>query len=123
MPSHFHLHQLARKAEQVEGFLKAMASQHRLVILCELHKGEISVTPLQKAVGLNQSSLSQHLARLRADGLVNTRRESQTIYYSLADDSVASVIALLHDLFCGAKSLPRPAKKVTGKKSTKRAAR
>ncbi len=90
------------------------------MILCELHKGEISVTPLQKAVGLSQSSLSQHLARLRADGLVKTRRESQTIYYSLADDNIAPVITLLHELFCQANSPPEPGKKIKTKKIAKR---
>ena len=57
-----------------------MASRHRLMILCELHEGELSVSALQEALGLGQSSLSQHLARLRADGLVETRRVSQTIF-------------------------------------------
>jgi DNA-binding transcriptional ArsR family regulator len=74
-----------------------------LMILCELLKGEACVTELQKAVGLSQSSLSQHLARLRQDALVKTRRESRTIYYSLADDRVKRMIALLHDIFCAAR--------------------
>jgi DNA-binding transcriptional ArsR family regulator len=91
---------LASKAEVAERFLKALASSHRLMILCELHKGETSVTPLQQAVGMSQSSLSQHLARLRADDLVKTRRKSQTIFYSLADEKVSRAIALLHELFC-----------------------
>jgi DNA-binding transcriptional ArsR family regulator len=96
------LQDLIPKAEDAEQFLKALANAHRLMILCELLKGEVCVTELQNAVGLSQSSLSQHLARLRQDALVQTRRESRTIYYSLADDRVKRMIALLHDIFCTA---------------------
>ena len=96
-------HELTSRAAQVERFLKAMANSHRLMILCELHKGETSVTPLQQTIGVSQSSLSQHLAKLRADDLVTTRRASQTIYYSLADKKVSRVIALLHVMFCNEK--------------------
>lgn len=91
---------LIPKAEEAELFLKALANAHRLMVLCELLKGEACVTDLQNAVDLSQSSLSQHLARLRQDDLVKTRRESRTIYYSLADDRVKRVIALLHEIFC-----------------------
>ncbi|QGM98082.1 ArsR/SmtB family transcription factor [Methylocystis parvus] len=91
---------LIPKAEEAELFLKALANAHRLLVLCELLKGEACVTELQNAVGLSQSSLSQHLARLRQDRLVKTRRESRTIYYSLADDRVRRMIELLHDIFC-----------------------
>jgi DNA-binding transcriptional ArsR family regulator len=92
--------ELAPKAEQAESFLKALANRHRLMILCELHKGELSVATLQQAIGLSQSSLSQHLARLREDELVKTRRASQTIYYSLANTNVSRIIGLLYELFC-----------------------
>jgi DNA-binding transcriptional ArsR family regulator len=95
--------ELAPKAAQAESFLKALANRHRLMVLCELHKGEHSVTKLQEAVGLSQSSLSQHLARLREDKLVKTRRESQTIHYSLANENVSRFIALLYDIFCAAE--------------------
>ena len=94
------LEKLAPKAVQAENFLKALANRHRLMILCELHKGEAGVSALQKALGLNQSSLSQHLARLREDQLVTTRRESQAIFYSLANADVSRAIALLYELFC-----------------------
>jgi ArsR family transcriptional regulator, virulence genes transcriptional regulator len=94
------LKELVSKAEDAEQFLKALANAHRLMILCELLNGEVCVTELQNAIGLSQSSLSQHLARLRQDALVKTRRESRTIYYSLADDRVKRMIALLHDIFC-----------------------
>lgn len=91
---------LAPKAARAEAFLKALANRHRLMVLCELHRGERSVTAIQQAIGSSQSSLSQHLARLREDGLVKTRRESQTIFYSIANADVSRVIALLYDLYC-----------------------
>jgi ArsR family transcriptional regulator, virulence genes transcriptional regulator len=94
------LEELALKAAKAESFLKALANRHRLMILCELHKGETSVSGLQRTLGLGQSSLSQHLARLREDELVKTRRESQAIYYSLAGAEVERVIAQLYELFC-----------------------
>jgi DNA-binding transcriptional ArsR family regulator len=91
---------LGPKADQAESFLKAMANRHRLMILCELHKGETAVSELQRAIGLSQSSISQHLSRLREDGLVKTRRESQVIHYSLANPKVSRMIGLLYELFC-----------------------
>jgi DNA-binding transcriptional ArsR family regulator len=106
------LSDLEPKAAEAEAFLKAMANRHRLMILCELHETERSVGALQEAVGLSQSALSQHLARLRADNLVQTRRESQTIYYSIADPGVSRMIGLLYELYCG-----------TGKSSTRKARR
>lgn len=92
--------QLAPKAAQAEAFLKALANANRLMILCELHKGERSVMTIQGAIGLSQSALSQHLARLREDNLVTTRRESQTIYYSLANQNVSRFIGLLYEIYC-----------------------
>jgi DNA-binding transcriptional ArsR family regulator len=92
--------ELAPQAEKAEQFLKALANRHRLMILCELLDGEKTVTALQDRLGLGQSSMSQHLARLRADDLVTTRRESQTIHYSLRRIDVERVITLLHELYC-----------------------
>lgn len=71
------------------------------MILCELLKGERSVGELEEVVSVSQSALSQHLARLRRSDLVKTRRESQTIYYSIADPGVTKVIGALYDLYCG----------------------
>ena len=71
------------------------------MILCELLKGERSVGELEDIVGLSQSALSQHLARLRSSQLVKTRRESQTIYYRIADPGVTKIIGALYDLYCG----------------------
>jgi ArsR family transcriptional regulator, virulence genes transcriptional regulator len=94
------LSELQTKAGAAEAMLKAMANRNRLVIMCELLKGERSVGALQSAVGLSQSALSQHLARLREDQLVTTRRESQTIHYSLSSRRVARLIGTLYDLYC-----------------------
>jgi DNA-binding transcriptional ArsR family regulator len=88
------------KAGVAAEFLRNLANPRRLMILCELLKGERSVGALEPVVGLSQSALSQHLAKLREAELVATRRESQTIYYSLADPGVGKVIAALYDLYC-----------------------
>jgi len=90
-----------RRAEEAAGLLRAMAHGARLKVLCELSAGERRVGELVRASGLSQSALSQHLARLREDGLVTTRREAQTIYYDLADDKVRQVVRLLFELYCG----------------------
>ena len=94
------LDELQIRAGAAERLLKAMASQPRLMILCELLKGERTVTALQQAVGLSMSAISQHLARLRADELVATRRASQTIHYSIASETAKVVIETLYELFC-----------------------
>jgi DNA-binding transcriptional ArsR family regulator len=88
------------RAEEVAAILSLMANPKRLMILCHLAEGEHSVGALAKAVGLGQSALSQHLARLRDAGAVATRRESQSIHYRLADERVAEIMAALYDLFC-----------------------
>ncbi len=80
--------------------LKAMCNRHRLLILCQLMDGEKRVGDLERRTGLSQSALSQHLARLRRDGLVKTRRQAQAIYYALAGNDVDQVIAVLHGIFC-----------------------
>lgn len=92
---------LNERAGAAEALLKAIANRHRLMLLCELHQGERSVTTLQNAVGLSQSAVSQHLAKLREEGLVSTRRESQTIYYTLASDPVRRLIGTLYEIYCG----------------------
>ncbi|MGC1861239.1 MAG: metalloregulator ArsR/SmtB family transcription factor [Methylocystis sp.] len=104
------MEQLAPKAAEAESFLKAMASRHRLMILCELHESELSVSALQGALGLGQSSLSQHLARLRADGLVETRRVSQTIFYRIDNPKVSRMMQALYECFCADGENPASAK-------------
>lgn len=82
-------------ADRASAILKAMGNRHRLRILCHLSNGEACVTDLEKVVGLSQSALSQHLARLRHEHLVKTRRRAQTIYYSLAGNLAEHVIEAL----------------------------
>lgn len=87
-------------AREASGLLKTLGNEHRLLILCTLLEGERSVGDLVETVGLSQSALSQHLARLRRDGLVRTRRSSQTIYYRVAGAEAPAVLATLHSLYC-----------------------
>lgn len=89
-------------AEDAAGLMKALGNPSRLMILCTLAEGERSVSELNAVVPLSQSALSQQLARLRQQGLVTTRRESQAIFYSLAEGPADRVIHLLHDIYCGA---------------------
>lgn len=80
--------------------LKALGNEQRLMILCHLLDGALSVGELNQRVALSQSALSQHLALLRELGLVSTRREAQTIYYSLPDGPVVRVMALMQEIYC-----------------------
>ncbi|MGE7368020.1 metalloregulator ArsR/SmtB family transcription factor [Neorhizobium sp. JUb45] len=82
------------------GLLSAMANPKRLMILCCLVKGEVAVGALANQVGLSQSALSQHLSKLRAQKLVNTRRDAQTIYYSSSSESVLKVLETLETIYC-----------------------
>lgn len=98
-----HLHEaegLTAKAAEAAQLLAALANESRLAILCELVDGERSVGSLVGAVGLAQSALSQHLAKLRAAGIVATRRDAQTIYYSLASAAAGSVMKTLAEIYC-----------------------
>ena len=88
-------------AADAAGLMKALGNESRLMILCILAEGERSVSELNTIVPLSQSALSQQLARLRQQGLVKTRRESQTIFYSLSNGPADRVITLLHDIYCG----------------------
>ncbi len=81
--------------------LKALANEKRLLLLCQLVEGECSVGELNARVDLSQSALSQHLAVLRDEGLVTTRREAQTIYYALAEGPAQRILATLHGIYCG----------------------
>ncbi|HUA53972.1 MAG TPA: metalloregulator ArsR/SmtB family transcription factor [Candidatus Sulfotelmatobacter sp.] len=93
---------MADKAAEATRLLKLLANQNRLLVLCFLMvRGEMTVGALASAVGLSQSALSQHLARLREDRLVTFRRESQTLYYRLVDARAARVLGVLKDIFCG----------------------
>lgn len=90
-----------RQATDVANVLRALANERRLMILCKLVEwGEANVTTLADAVGLSQSALSQHLARMRDEGIVATRRESQTIWYRIADPRVGQLFNTLYQLYC-----------------------
>lgn len=94
------LAQMERRAEDAARLLAALGQTKRLMALCRLMDSEMSVGALAEAVGLGQSALSQHLARLRDLGLVTTRRDGQTIYYRLASDNARRLIELLYDIYC-----------------------
>ena len=87
-------------AGEASGFLKQLANQQRLMILCHLADGEKSVSQLQVLLGIEQSSISQHLAKLRKQGIITARRNSQSKYYSIADQNALQVIELLHSMYC-----------------------
>ncbi len=94
------LQQLAKSAHRAASLLKAMSNQNRLMILCALLERELSVGELNTLTPLSQSALSQHLAALRKAELVNTRRESQTIFYRIDNDAVLEIIQVLKNTFC-----------------------
>lgn len=87
-------------ADEAAELLRALANEQRLMILCQLAAGERSVGELNDNFPLSQSALSQHLAVLRECGIVKTRKEAQTVHYSLADGPAARVMATLHDIYC-----------------------
>ncbi len=90
-----------QQAQEAANVLKAMANECRLLVLCHLSvSGELSVGELVARIGLSQSALSQHLAKLREERLVATRKEAQTVYYRLCDPKIEQLLALLHQLFC-----------------------
>ena len=93
---------MQNNASDAVNLLKGLANESRLMIMCVLSEGEVSVGQLNQRIKLSQSALSQHLAVLREQGLVQTRRESQTIYYRLEDTAAMSINELLHDVYCEA---------------------
>lgn len=93
------------RASDVAAMLKALASRPRLMVLCKLvEHGEMRVGELADAVGLSQSALSQHLAKMRDEALVDFRREGQSLFYSIADPRCEALLATLHRLFCSKES-------------------
>jgi DNA-binding transcriptional ArsR family regulator len=100
--------ELNAKAAEAARLLTALANEHRLAILCELVQGERSVGALVDAVGLTQSALSQHLAKLRAASIVATRRDAQTIYYRLASAAAGRIMKTLADIYCGSRARKVP---------------
>ena len=97
------LDRFAGQAAEAVAVLKSIAHEGRLLVLCYLSEaGELSVGDLVELIGLSQSALSQHLAKLRAEGLVTTRKSSQTVYYRIGDPRVLALLSTLHDLYCPA---------------------
>lgn len=94
------LRELADNASRAAGLLKAMSNENRLMILCSLQDGELSVGQLNAIVPLSQSALSQHLSSLRKANLVSIRRDSQTIYYRIEGEAATKVIMVLKDIYC-----------------------
>jgi DNA-binding transcriptional ArsR family regulator len=95
------VNRLEEKAREVSALLSLLANEKRLLALCQLSlAGEMSVTVLGEEIGLGQSALSQHLAKLRAEGLVATRREAQTLYYRIADPRIGKLLEALYDIYC-----------------------
>jgi ArsR family transcriptional regulator, virulence genes transcriptional regulator len=97
------------RADEVAELLKVLGNQRRLMVLCKLiEKAELTVGELAEAVGLSQSALSQHLARMREERLVANRREGQTLWYRIADERLETLLAILYDLYCAAGVPPQP---------------
>ncbi|MGD8359068.1 MAG: metalloregulator ArsR/SmtB family transcription factor [Lysobacterales bacterium] len=93
---------MAKAAQKASDLMKTLGHKDRLMVLCHLTSGEKSVGELAGLLSIPQSPLSQHLARMRKENLVTTRREAQTIYYSIASPEAASIVAVMHELFCSA---------------------
>lgn len=98
-PNALRLEQLQASAGQAAGLLRALSNEKRLMVMCQLADRELAVGELLPVAGLSQSALSQHLARLREDGLVDTRRDGTTIFYRIADPAALKVIAVLAEIF------------------------
>jgi len=93
--------EVLRKAKAASEFMKALAHEGRLMILCHLVSGEKSVTELENLLSTRQAAVSQQLARLRSEGLVQARRDGKAIYYTLSDPKAARMIGLVYEMFCG----------------------
>ena len=95
---------MALRAAEAASFLKALSHEGRLMILCHLSAGEKSVTALEDLLGARQAAVSQHLARLRSEGMVSARRDGKVIYYAIKDPKVGAIMALVYKMFCGARA-------------------
>ena len=96
----FDLSLVEESAGRAAALLRLLSNENRLMVLCQLADGELSVSEIQSRIGLSQSALSQHLALLRDEGVVATRRERQTIYYRVADQAAMRIMQTLAELFC-----------------------
>ncbi|MBP7705446.1 MAG: winged helix-turn-helix transcriptional regulator [Caulobacter sp.] len=98
--ANFDITRFEESASEAARLLRALANERRLMILCQLADGELSVGELTPRVGLSQSALSQHLAVLREEAIVATRREAQAVYYRISDPAAVKVIGTLAEIFC-----------------------
>ena len=98
------LKQMAQSASRASMLMKTLGHKDRLMILCHLAMGEKSVGQIADLLEISQSPLSQHLSRMRKEGLVETRREAQTIYYSLKSGEAARIVEVLYELFCAPRN-------------------
>lgn len=94
------IEELQASSVEASKVLKSLANPHRLMILCLLSQGELSVGELAEHVALDQSPLSQHLARLRNEGIVESRKDSLVVYYKIVDPKIQEILELLHALYC-----------------------
>lgn len=104
----FDLALFEENAGRAAALLRLLGNEKRLMLLCQLVDGELSVGEMQRRIGVSQSALSQHLALLREEGVVATRREGQTIYYRISDHSALRIIETLAELFCPPKMRKTP---------------
>lgn len=121
MPASVDLTSMRARAEEASGLLKTLGNAQRLRVLCLLVRGEMSVRQINEHLpDLSQSALSQHLARLRSEGVVRTRREAQTIWYELPDGPAQAIIATLYKTYCAADepTSPRGAKSLKGRSAS-----
>lgn len=100
------LKQMANSANRASALMKTLGHKDRLMILCHLADGEKSVGQIAELLQIPQSPLSQHLSRMRKEGLVETRREAQTIFYSLKSGEAARIVEVLYELFCASEGCP-----------------
>lgn len=98
------INDMQQNAGAASELLKTLANPSRLMVLCNIVKQERTVSELEKLVGLNQSALSQHLSRLRHEGIVHCRREGQNAFYSLQDERARRMLETLHEIFCETKN-------------------
>ncbi len=96
----FEVDEMVDSAREATDFLKSIAHEGRLMILCRLAEGECAVTDLEELLSARQAAVSQQLARLRLEGIVDARREGKSVYYSLSDDRIQTIIPVLYDMFC-----------------------
>jgi len=100
VPENFDLNEMKASADKASALMKTLGHRGRLMILCQLATGEQSVGELSRLLGIPQSPLSQHLSRMRSEGLVTPRRSAQTVFYSLDSEDAGKIIECLYRLYC-----------------------